>query len=111
MVLLLKYVLVKLAAVPFPEVCCVVYRYSLTSRQFLLVGPQELKVLVDLAMISGGETDMDTARITCLHSSCLGFAPLIFKLEPACGFKELMDACQPVWDAIKSDPNLHIKLV
>ena len=87
------------------------YCYGLTSKQFLFAGPQELKVLVDLAMISAGETDMDIARVTCLHSSCLGFAPLIFTLKADWGFKELIEACQPVWDAIKSDPNLHDKLV
>ena len=74
-------------------------------------GPQELKVLVDLAMISGGETDLETARITCLHSSCLGFAPLIFELQATCGFQQLMAACQPVWDAMAGDPALHLKLV
>ncbi|KAK2555497.1 E3 ubiquitin-protein ligase rnf213-alpha [Acropora cervicornis] len=73
-------------------------------------GPQELKVLVDLAIISAGETDIETARITCLHTSCLGFAPLIFDLEPSFGFNELMTKCDPVWSAVDTDPTLPDKL-
>ena len=75
------------------------------------LGPQELKVLVDLAIISAGETDIETARITCLHTSCLGFAPLIFDLKPSFGFNELMNTCDPVWSAVDTDPDLPDKLV
>ena len=75
------------------------------------LGPQELKVLVDLAIISAGETDIETARITCLHTSCLGFAPLIFDLKPSFGFKKLMKTCDPVWSAVDTDPTLPDKLV
>ena len=75
------------------------------------LGPQELKVLVDLAIISAGETDIETARITCLHTSCLGFAPLIFDLKPSFGFNELMTTCDPVWSAVDTDPTLPEKLV
>ncbi|XP_068694646.1 E3 ubiquitin-protein ligase rnf213-alpha-like isoform X2 [Montipora foliosa] len=74
-------------------------------------GPQELKVLVDLAIISAGETDTETARITCLHTSCLGFAPLIFDVKPSFGFNTLMKTCKPVWDAVESDPKLPDKLI
>jgi len=76
-----------------------------------LLGPQELKVLVDLAIISAGETDMETARITCLHTSCLGFAPLIFDLQSSFGFDELMKTCEPVWNAVDTDHSLPQKLV
>ncbi len=78
---------------------------------FVTIGPQELKVLVDLAIISAGETDVETARITCLHTSCLGFAPLIFDLKPSFGFDELMRTCEPVWSAVDTDPKLPQKLV
>ncbi|KAJ7339583.1 hypothetical protein OS493_005986 [Desmophyllum pertusum] len=76
-----------------------------------ITGPQELKVLVDLAIISAGETAMETARITCLHTSCLGFAPLIFDLKPSFGFDELMITCEPVWSAVDADPTLPTKLM
>lgn len=79
--------------------------------EFLFQGPQELKVLVDLAIISAGETDKETARITCLHTSCLGFAPLIFDLKRSFGFDDLMRICEPVWTAMDADPALPKKLV
>lgn len=66
---------------------------------------------MDLAIISAGETDMETARITCLHTSCLGFAPLIFDLKPSFGFDALMTTCEPVWSALDADPTLPKKLV
>ena len=68
-------------------------------------------MLVDLAIISAGETDMETTRITCLHTSCLGFAPLIFDLKPSFGFDDLMRTCEPVWTAVDADPTLPTKLV
>ena len=66
---------------------------------------------MDLAIISAGETDMETARIACLHTSCLGFAPLIFDLKPSFGFNDLMRICEPVWSAVDADPTLPDKLV
>ena len=54
---------------------------------------------------------METTRITCLHTSCLGFAPLIFDLQPSFGFDELMRICKPVWSALDADPTLPKKLV
>ena len=66
---------------------------------------------MDLAFISAGETDMETARITCLHTSCLGFAPLIFDLKSSFGFDELIKTCEPVCNAVDADPSLPTKLV
>ena len=66
---------------------------------------------MDLAIISAGETDMETARITCLHTSCLGFAPLIFDLKSSFGFNELIKTCEPVCNAVDADPSLPTKLV
>ena len=83
--------------------------YLFLSISFL--GRQELKVLVDLAIISAGEADVETSKIMCLHTSCLGFAPLIFDLEPTFGFEKLMRACEPVWNAVDADPALPKKLV
>ena len=76
---------------------------------------QELKVLVDLALISAGENPMETDRISSLHTSCLGFAPLIFDLreseEHKVNFDHLVKACDPVWKAVKTDHKLPQKLV
>lgn len=71
--------------------------------------------MVDLALISAAESDMEIDRISNLHTSCLGFSSLIFGLEigknPNIGFDQLMEACQPVWKAIEADVNLAEKLV
>lgn len=66
-------------------------------------------------MISAGESDMETDRISSLHTSCLGFAPLIFDLKEDQGHKVnfdlLMKACEPVWKAVEADKRLPQKLV
>ena len=81
----------------------------------IFVAPQELKVLVDLALITAGESDMETDRISSLHTSCLGFAPLIFDLKETkdhkVSFDQLMKACDSVWKAVEADKTLPKKLV
>ena len=83
--------------------------------QLFFTATQELKVLVDLALISAGESDMETDRISSLHTSCLGFAPLIFHLkeseESKVNFDQLMKECEPVWKAVQADKRLPEKLV
>ncbi|XP_048586969.1 E3 ubiquitin-protein ligase rnf213-alpha-like isoform X2 [Nematostella vectensis] len=69
-----------------------------------------LSTLVDLAMISAGENDMEVDRIFHFHTSCLSFAPLIFNLSEECGFEELMMICEPVWKAVQQDKELPNKL-
>ena len=58
---------------------------------------------------------METDRISSLHTSCLGFASLIFDLketeEHKVNFVQLMKACDPVWKAIEADKTLPKKLV
>ena len=87
----------------------------ITLCWFVFTATQELKVLVDLALISAGESDMETDRISGLHTSCLGFAPLIFDLKENQGYKVnfdlLMKACEPVWKAVEADKRLPQKLV
>ncbi|XP_022801893.1 E3 ubiquitin-protein ligase rnf213-alpha-like [Stylophora pistillata] len=57
---------------------------------------------------------METDRISSLHTSCLGFAPLIFDLkeseEQRVNFGQLMNACDPVWKAVETDKMLPEKL-
>ena len=98
----------------------VVYHFFMSINRPILgclssAATQELKVLVDLALISSGESDMETDRISHLHTSCLGFAPLIFDLKETEGhkvnFDRLMEACEPVWNAVKADETLPQKLV
>jgi hypothetical protein len=72
---------------------------------------QELKVFVDLAMISAGEDDMEIDQISCMHTSCLGFGSLIFGYRPDHGVNELMRLCKPVWQAVDANPRIEEKLV
>ena len=60
-------------------------------------------------MISAGESDIEVDRISCMHTSCLGFGSLIFGYREEHGFRELMDLCKPLWQAI--DKNIDKKLV
>ena len=77
----------------------------------LILDEQELKVFVDLAMISAGEDDMAIDNISCMHTSCLGFGSLIFGYTPDHGFKEIMRLCEPVWQAVDVNPSIKEKLV
>ena len=88
---------------------------NLCLLAFIFPATQELKVLVDLALISAGESDIETDRISNLHTSCLGFAPLIFDLKETethkVDFAQLTIACESVWNAVEADPRLPQKLV
>ena len=78
----------------------------------LLVELRELKTFVDLASIAtieGG--DLDAGRISLLHTSCTGYASLIYQLEREADFKKFMIACEPTFRALESDKALPQKLV
>ena len=68
-------------------------------------------MFVDLAMISAGEEDLEIDRISCMHTSCLGFGPLIFRYRQEHGFNELIKLCEPVWQAVSANPSITQKLV
>ena len=54
---------------------------------------------------------MEIDRISCMHTSCLGFGSLIYRLKTEHGFNELISLCQSVWKAVEADPALPAKLV
>jgi hypothetical protein len=68
-------------------------------------------VFVDLAMISAGEDDMEIDKISRMHTSCLGFGSLIFGYKSTHGFKELMELCEPVWQAVDANQKIDDQLV
>ena len=70
-----------------------------------------MKTLVDLAMMSAGESDIETDRVSWLHTTALGFAPFIFDLNEDAGFRELMSICEGVWKEIRENETLSEKLV
>ena len=62
-------------------------------------------------MMSAGESDIETDRVSYLHTTALGFAPFIFDLSEDHGFSELMKICEGVWEEIKENDSLPDKLV
>ncbi len=61
--------------------------------------------------ISAGESDYEADRISCLHTVCLAFQPIIFQLASDSGPAELIDRCKDVLKEIHKDPTLPEKLV
>ena len=76
-----------------------------------LEGREEVKTLVDLAMMSAGESDIETDRVSFLHSTALGFAPFIFDLKKDVGFCQLIRIFDAVWKEIEENKTLPKKLV
>lgn len=62
-------------------------------------------------MMSAGESDIETDRVSWLHTTALGFAPFIFDLKTSAGFSELMSVCEGVWKEIGDNETLPEKLV
>ncbi|KAK3585575.1 hypothetical protein CHS0354_036762 [Potamilus streckersoni] len=80
-------------------------------RKSIEGGLKELKVFVDLAIISAGEGDMEIDKVNCLHAATTGYASLIFDLEEDSGYKELLGKCQILWKELQADPDLPKKLL
>jgi hypothetical protein len=78
---------------------------------YILEGLKELKVFVDLAIMSAGEEGLNIARVQCLHSAVTGYAPLIFDLQPTSGYEHLLKLCSFVWKELDANPNLPAQLV
>ena len=77
-----------------------------------ILDTKELKVLVDLAMITAaGQGDMEEEKVSSFHSAILGYAPLIYHLKPNSSLDEFLNSCRAVWRALKSDESLPKKLV
>lgn len=61
--------------------------------------------------MSAGESDIETDRVSCLHTTALGFAPFIFDLNNEIDFNQLMNLCESVWKEIEGNATLPKKLV
>ncbi|XP_022797655.1 E3 ubiquitin-protein ligase rnf213-alpha-like isoform X3 [Stylophora pistillata] len=74
-------------------------------------GREEVKTLVDLAMMSTDESAIETDRVSCLHTTALGFAPFIFDLaHKHADFEQLMEICEGVWEEVERNDTLPEKL-
>jgi len=77
-----------------------------------VTGPKEVKVLVDLAMISAtGQGDLEVQKVSCLHAAATGYAPLIYDMKREMGFREFLPLCQAVWRTLDVDDKLPDKFV
>lgn len=70
-----------------------------------------MKTFVDLLSISAGESDYEADRVSCLHTVCLEFEAIIFKLDDESGPFQLIESCKVVLDKAKKDRTLFEKLV
>ena len=61
--------------------------------------------------MSAGESDIETDRVSFLHTTALGFAPFIFDLKKDIGFSELIRIFDTVWKEIDENKTLPEKLV
>ena len=77
-----------------------------------IIGIKEVKTLVDLAMMSAqGQGDVEVQKAKSLHAAAMGYAPLIYDLQPTDGFQAFLRQCQHVWRSLAADPNLPQHLV
>ncbi|XP_029944705.1 E3 ubiquitin-protein ligase rnf213-alpha-like isoform X2 [Salarias fasciatus] len=70
----------------------------------------ELKVFVDLTLISAGENDVDVDRVTCFHDAVLGYSSMLYELKPDSGFDAFIEVIKKLWRALENDNNLPKKL-
>lgn len=66
---------------------------------------------MDLAMMSAGDEPMNIAKVQCLHSAVIGFAPLIFDLHENCDHHQLLERCKVVWRELDANEKLPRQLV
>ena len=77
-----------------------------------IVERQQVKVLVDLAMISAaGQGDMEVAKVSFLHVAATGYAALIYDLPENASFTKFYALCKEVWKNLEADRKLPKKLV
>ena len=62
-------------------------------------------------MMSAGESDIETDRVSFLHTTALGFASFIFDLNKDIGFSQLLRIFDTVWKEIDENKTLPEQLV
>ncbi|VDH96739.1 Hypothetical predicted protein [Mytilus galloprovincialis] len=72
---------------------------------------KELKFFVNLAYISTGDKGLEIAKVRCLNSAAIGYAPLIFNLKSNCDYKLFLKRCEKVWNVLLKNPNLPTELL
>lgn len=73
---------------------------------------KELITLVNLAMVMAqSQGDYEVEKVTCLQTSVMGYAPLIFDLQANRSLERFRKLCQDVWLLLDEDPKLPDKFV
>ena len=72
---------------------------------------QELKVFLDLASISAGESDMEIGKLSCFQTAVNGYAPLIFEARKySASLNDLMETVDAVFAAARKDKKIQESL-
>lgn len=79
--------------------------------EFVIADINELKVFVDLAIISAGENDMDVDRVACFHDAVLGYSSMLYGLKQDSDFEAFRESLLKLWKALENDTNIPKKLV
>lgn len=77
----------------------------------LSLGRSDVKVYVDLAIITVGETDTKIDQVYYFHDAVMGYSSLIYSLPPRAGFKAFMKCAEQVFETQCRDERLPDKLV
>ncbi|XP_052215091.1 E3 ubiquitin-protein ligase rnf213-alpha-like isoform X2 [Dreissena polymorpha] len=72
---------------------------------------EELKVFIDLAMMSAGDEPINIGKVQCLHSAVTGYSPLIFELDANSSYTQLLDKCKTVWKELQTNPELPNQII
>lgn len=75
------------------------------------VGRSDVKVYVELATITAGETDREVDQVFCFHGAVMGYSSLIYSLPPTAGFRDFMKCAEQVFEIQARDERLPEKLV
>lgn len=77
----------------------------------LYVDASEVSVLVEFAMGSAGDGDLESDRVSSLQTATSAFKPIIFDLETNHDFNALMEKLDAIWHALDEDERLPEQLV
>ncbi|XP_053385748.1 E3 ubiquitin-protein ligase RNF213-like [Mercenaria mercenaria] len=73
-------------------------------------GLRELKVFVDLAMMSAGDDTEKVSRVQSLHAGVTGYSSLVFGLQQDSDYVQFINQCVPVFHELDNTPLLPEKL-
>ncbi|XP_060590377.1 E3 ubiquitin-protein ligase rnf213-beta-like [Ruditapes philippinarum] len=73
-------------------------------------GIKELNTFVEMGMTYAGDDTEKISRVQSLAVAVNGYATLIFEIKKTSGYKEVLKACDSVFEELKNTPKLPEKL-